>query len=96
MPDSKQIAPSPSRAALVAAERVFKTAHFADQSIKAGIHAAELCHKAKKLSAEQGENLGGNVWETRLNRNAHRAILLRKVGQWWIYAFLFAKKIEKT
>jgi len=36
--------------------------------------------------------LGGGVYKKRLNDNMHRSIILAKAGQYWIYAYLYAKK----
>ncbi len=40
----------------------------------------------------QAVDLGGGVFKKRLNRNAHRSIILAKGGKYWIYQYLFAKK----
>lgn len=40
----------------------------------------------------QADNLGGSVFKKRLNENRHRSIILAKGGNYWIYAYLFAKK----
>ena len=40
----------------------------------------------------QADNLGGGVFKKRLNENRHRSIILAKGGDYWIYAYLFAKK----
>jgi hypothetical protein len=40
----------------------------------------------------QGDSLGGGVWKKRLDKNRHRAIVLSKVGGFWVYVYLFAKK----
>ena len=40
----------------------------------------------------QADDLGGSVYKKRLNNNLTRSIILAKVGQFWVYAYLFAKK----
>lgn len=40
----------------------------------------------------QADDLGGGVYKKRLNKNAHRSIILAKGGRYRIYQFLFAKK----
>jgi hypothetical protein len=40
----------------------------------------------------QADDLGGEVFKRRLNKNMHRGIILAKGGQWWICQYLFAKK----
>jgi hypothetical protein len=72
--------------------RVFMTAWFSKAVRKALIAEDELCHAAWQVTVGQAENLGGGVFKKRLNRNAHRAIILTKVGEFWIYEYIFAKK----
>lgn len=74
------------------AQRVFKTSWFAKAAKAAGITDKELCEVAEELMKGQGDNLGGNVWKKRLDKNRHRGIVLNKVGKWWIFVFIFAKK----
>lgn len=52
----------------------------------------ELCRAAQELQKGQGEPLGGNVWKKRLDKNRQRSIVLNKVGKFWVFVFLFAKK----
>lgn len=40
----------------------------------------------------QADDLGGGVFKKRLNKNMHRAIILAKGGQNWMFEYLFAKK----
>jgi hypothetical protein len=39
----------------------------------------------------QADDLGGGVFKKRLNKNDHRAIILSKGCDFWIYEYLFAK-----
>lgn len=39
----------------------------------------------------QTDDLGGGVFEKRLNDNLHRSIILAKGGRYWVYEYLFAK-----
>lgn len=71
---------------------VFKTKGFSKQAKKAEISDGELWGAAAALAKGQGDNLGGNVWKKRLNRNMHRSIVVEKVGDSWVFVFLFAKK----
>jgi len=73
-------------------ERVFKTRYFAKQAKGGGIRDHELCDAATELRKGQGDPLGGGVWKKRLDKNRHRAIVLTKVGGFWVYVYLFAKK----
>lgn len=72
--------------------RVFMTAWFSKASRKALISESELCRAAQQVALDQADDLGGGVFKKRLNKNEHRAIILTKVGSFWIYEFLFAKK----
>ncbi|KAG8151090.1 type II toxin-antitoxin system RelE/ParE family toxin [Burkholderia catarinensis] len=72
--------------------RVFKTKWFHKAAGKAGIADTELCRAARELTRGQAIELGGNVWKKRLDGNRQRAIVLSKVGQAWVFVFLFAKR----
>jgi hypothetical protein len=74
------------------AQRVFKTQWFTKAAKAAGITDKELCEAAEELMKGQGDNLGRNVWKKRLDKNRHRGIVANKVGKWWIFVFIFAKK----
>jgi len=74
------------------ATRVFKTAWFSKAASKARISDAALCAAIKQAMQGQAVDLGGGVFKKRLNENRHRSILITKAGQYWIYAYLFAKK----
>jgi len=71
--------------------RVFKTAWFARKARAAGISDANLCKAAKELDAGQGDDLGGNVWKKRLDKNTKRGIVINKIGDFWVFVYLFAK-----
>lgn len=71
--------------------RAFKTAWFAKEARKAKISDEALCKAIKQVIQGQADDLGGGVFKKRLNDNMHRSIILAKVDQYWIYAYLFAK-----
>jgi hypothetical protein len=71
---------------------IFVTAWFSRAARKALISEGELCRAARQVIAGQTDDLGGGVFKKRLNRNDHRAIILTKVGDFWVYEYLFAKK----
>jgi hypothetical protein len=50
-----------------------------------------LCKAARELGTGQGDHLGGNVWKKRLDRNMKRGIVVNKVGDFWVFVYLFAK-----
>jgi hypothetical protein len=72
--------------------RAFKTSWFDKAARKARIGDPELRAAVLEAARGQADDLGGGVFETRLNRNMHRSIILAKGGQHWIFAYLFAKK----
>ena len=74
------------------AERVFKTPYFAKQAKEAGIADQELCEAITQLRKGQGDSLGAGIRKKRLDKNRQRAIVLTKVGEFWVYVYLFAKK----
>lgn len=72
--------------------RAFKTKHFAKTAKGFSISDQELCDAIDELN--QGiydADLGGDVYKKRINKNLHRAILLHKVGEYWIFSYVFAK-----
>lgn len=71
--------------------RVFKTAWFAKKARAAGISDEALCKAAKELDAGQGDDLGGNVWKKRLDKNTKRGIVVNKIGDFWVFVYVFAK-----
>jgi hypothetical protein len=73
-------------------QRVFKTAWFAKAAKKALISDLALCKAIHEVMLGQADDLGGAVYKKRLNNNQTRSIILAKVGQFWVYAYLFAKK----
>ncbi|GEO84665.1 hypothetical protein GCM10007920_04980 [Ciceribacter naphthalenivorans] len=73
-------------------ERVFKTAWFAKAAKKARISDKALSKAIGQVALGQADDLGGGVFKKRLNDNMHRSIVLAKAGEFWVFAFLFAKK----
>jgi hypothetical protein len=71
--------------------RVFKTAWFSRKARAVGISDTDLCNAAKELDAGQGDDLGGNVWKKRLDKNTKRGIVVNKIGDFWVFVYLFAK-----
>ena len=72
--------------------RVFKTAWFSKAAKRARINDDALCSAIDQVMQGQADDLGGGVFKKRLNKNMHRAIILAKAGQSWVYAYMFAKK----
>lgn len=72
--------------------RVFKWKTFSRDARKAGIKEPDLCDAATELNKGQADDLGGNVWKKRLNKNMHRAIVILSPGRFWFFVYLFAKK----
>jgi len=73
-------------------ERVFKTAWFAKAAKKARISDKALSKAISQVAVGQADDLGGGVFKKRLNDNMHRSIVLAKAGEFWVFAYLFAKK----
>lgn len=73
-------------------ERVFKTAWFAKAAKKARISDKALSKAIVQVALGQADDLGGGVFRKRLNDNMHRSIVLAKAGEFWVFAYLFAKK----
>jgi hypothetical protein len=72
--------------------RVFKSAWFTKTAAKAHISDQELCDAIVQVINGQAIDLGGGVFKKRLNRNQHRAIILSKSRNFWVYEYVFAKK----
>jgi hypothetical protein len=51
-----------------------------------------LTKAVKEIALGQADDLGGGVFKKRLNNNLHRSIVLAKAGEFWVFAYLFAKK----
>jgi len=77
-------------------ERLFKTAWFAKPTKKARISAMALSKAIDQVALGQADHLGGGVFKKRLNDNMHRSIVLAKAGEFWVFAYLFAKKDRLT
>lgn len=90
---SRKAKPKP---ALQPGVRALKTKSFARESRKEGISDQELCEALAELSKGQGDNLGGNVWKKRLNKNRHRAIAIESPERFWVLVYLFAKQDRKN
>ncbi|WP_457588715.1 type II toxin-antitoxin system RelE/ParE family toxin [Ensifer canadensis] len=73
-------------------ERTFKTAWFSQTAKKARISDKALCKAIEQVARGQADDLGGGVFKKRLNDNMHRSIILAKAGEYWVFAYLFAKK----
>lgn len=73
-------------------ERTFKTAWFAKAAKKARISDKALCKAIEQVALGQADDLGGGVFKKRLNGNMHRSIILAKAEEFWVFAYLFAKK----
>ncbi len=73
-------------------ERTFKTAWFAKAARKARISDPALLEAVREVALGQADDLGGGVFKKRLNDNRHRAIVLAKSGDFWVYVYLFAKQ----
>lgn len=73
-------------------ERTFKTAWFSKAAKKARISDKALCKAIEQVARGQADDLGGGVFKKRLNDNMHRSIVLAKAGEYWVFAYLFAKK----
>ena len=72
--------------------RTFKTSWFSRSARKARIPDSELCRAVDQIALGQADDLGGGVFKKRLNSNEHRSIVLAKAGEFWVFAYLFAKK----
>ncbi len=73
--------------------RIFKTSWFNKAVKKARIKDSEFCMAIDQAIKGQAVDLGGGVFKKRLNENRHRSIILSKSGTFWVYEFLFAKKV---
>jgi hypothetical protein len=71
---------------------IFKSAWFAKTTRKARITDAELGKAIGEVMKGQADDLGGGVFNKRLNENMHRSSILARGGQHWINEYLFAKK----
>ncbi len=72
--------------------RAFKSAWFARAAKKARISDATLCKAIAQVMAGQADDLGGGIFKKRLSNNQYRSIILARGGDYWVYAFLFAKQ----
>ena len=74
------------------ATRAFKSAWLSKAAKKARIGDPELRAAILEVTQGKADDLGGGVFKKRLNDNMHRSIVLAKGGQYWVFAYLFAKK----
>ena len=51
-----------------------------------------MCAAIREVEQGQADDLGGGVFKKRLNKNMHRSVILAKIGHYWLYQYLFAKK----
>jgi hypothetical protein len=72
--------------------RAFKSAWFSKAAKKAGISDSDLFQAIEQVAHGQCDDLGGGVYKKRLHKNEHRAIILAKVNDFWLFEYLFAKK----
>ncbi|MDE2445457.1 MAG: type II toxin-antitoxin system RelE/ParE family toxin [Alphaproteobacteria bacterium] len=72
--------------------RSFKSSWFAKAAKKAHISDQELARAVSQAILGQADDLGGGIFKKRLNKNGHRAIILSKARDFWIYEYVFAKK----
>jgi hypothetical protein len=72
--------------------RTFKTSWFSKAARKARISDAELLAATRQVALGQADDLGGGVFKKRLKNNEHRSIILAKSGDFWVFAYLFAKR----
>lgn len=68
------------------------TVWFARTARKARISDRALIKAVRQVALGQADDLGGGVFKKRLNDNRHRAIILAKSGDFWVYVYLFAKQ----
>ncbi|MCO6180722.1 type II toxin-antitoxin system RelE/ParE family toxin [Ciceribacter sp. RN22] len=73
-------------------ERGFKTAWFTKAAKKARLSDNALTKAIRQVAVGQAADLGGSVFKKRLNEHIHRPIVLPKAGEFWMFAYLFAKK----
>ncbi len=73
-------------------ERIFKTAWFEKRAHKAHIQDEELCRAIRQVMLGQADDLGGGVFKKRLGKNLYRSIVVARGRQFWVFAYLFAKK----
>lgn len=76
--------------------RTFKTAWFSKAARRAQIHDEELCAAIRQVMLGQADDLGGGVFKKRLKKNQYRSIIVARVGQFWVYEYLFAKQDRKN
>ena len=73
-------------------ERKFQLAWYAKASKEARISYEVLCRTIQQLILGQADDLGGGVFKKRLNENMHRSNIMAKTAEFWVFAYLLAKK----
>jgi hypothetical protein len=51
-----------------------------------------LSKAIRQVAVGRADDLAGGVFKKRLNDNMHRSVILAKAGEFWVFAYLFAKK----
>ncbi len=72
--------------------RVCRIAWFNKAAAKSRISDEALCVCIAQAEKGQIDDLGGGVFKKRLNDNRHRAIIITKLGRFWVYEYLFSKQ----
>jgi hypothetical protein len=72
--------------------RTFKTAWFVKAARNALIDDAELCRAIADVRKGQADDLGGDMFKKRLDKNGSRGIILAKGRAHWVYEYLFKKR----
>ena len=57
-----------------------------------GFPIGTCARRIQQVALGQADDLGGGVFKKRLNENRHRSIVLAKAGEFWVFAYLFAKQ----
>ncbi|RUM06521.1 type II toxin-antitoxin system RelE/ParE family toxin [Rhizobium chutanense] len=72
--------------------RIYKTGWFTKAARKAHISDSDLREAIRQVAEGKVDDLGGGVFKKRLKDNRHRSIVLAHAGQFWVFAYLFAKQ----
>jgi hypothetical protein len=62
------------------------------QGGKEGAHLRQGIVEGNQSGCPWADDLGGGDFKKRLNDNMHRSIVLAKAGEFWVFAYPFAKK----
>jgi hypothetical protein len=88
---TKKTETKPTWPASRAHARVFLNKPFVRSARKEGLSDEDLCKAVRELEDGKGDDLGGNVWKKRVDKNRARAIVATKPGAFWVFADLFSK-----